>query len=129
MGVVSTKLRKSAKAQPCTFRIPGICNRNAETTILCHAPNEVKGMGNKGDDYHAAFGCSDCHDALDQHKLSKYEEAYTWLLGIMRTQRYWVKAGLIVVPQDTHKPKKSDKIMPRRELWRASHNPEIRDAE
>ncbi|WP_210255108.1 nuclease domain-containing protein [Ochrobactrum sp. MC-1LL] len=51
MGIVSTKLRKSAKGQPCSFQIPGICNHDADTTVLCHAPSEVKGMGNKGHDF------------------------------------------------------------------------------
>lgn len=116
MGIVSTKLRKSAKGQPCSFQIPGICNHDAETTVLCHAPSEVKGMGNKGHDFHAAFGCSACHVALDQHHLEKWEEYFFWLRGIQRTQAYWQSKGLLMVPVDMARPATSSKILPRRHL-------------
>lgn len=113
MGIISTKLRKSAKGQSCTFQIPGICNHNPETTVLCHLPSDVKGGATKSDDFHAAFGCSACHDAIDLHWLTKHEELFFSLRALQRTLRIWVKAGLIVVPQDAHKPKKSDKIIAR----------------
>ena len=31
-----SKLRKSAKGQLCLVRLPGVCNHNAETTVLAH---------------------------------------------------------------------------------------------
>lgn len=116
MGIVSTKLRNSAKGQPCSFQIPHVCNHNAETTVLCHAPSDVKGMGNKSDDFHAAFGCVACHVALDQHQLEKWEEYFFWLRGLQRTHAYWHSKGLMLVPVDTHRPTKSSKIMPRKHL-------------
>lgn len=100
MGMISTKLRKSARGQECMFRIPGVCNHNQETTVLCHAPSEAKGLGNKSHDFHASFGCSECHQVLDLHRLSREEELFFWLRGMQRTQRYWIDAGLIVVPAD-----------------------------
>jgi hypothetical protein len=61
----STKMRESARGEDCTLQIPGVCNGNPETTVLCHLPDESKGMGRKSDDICAAYGCSDCHDAID----------------------------------------------------------------
>lgn len=128
MGIESKKLRKSAKGQPCTFQTSH-CNHDPETTVLCHLPSYVKGMGNKSDDFHAAFGCSACHEAIDQHRLPAEAELFYSFRALQRTLRIWIKAGLIVVPQDTHKPKKSEKILPRRSftsgsIWPAGLNRE-----
>ncbi|WP_261462338.1 DUF1364 domain-containing protein [Serratia proteamaculans] len=61
----SKALRDSARGQCCTLQIPGICNGNPETTVLCHLPSSTHGMGYKSDDYWAVFGCSSCHDVID----------------------------------------------------------------
>lgn len=116
MGLVSSKLRNSAKGQDCRFRIPGVCNGNPETVVLCHAPSEFKGMAQKGHDYHAVFGCHACHEALDQHRLDRLEELGFWMRGLLRTQAWWVANGFIVVPEDIGRAKTSPKIMPRRHL-------------
>ena len=116
MGISSTKLRNSARGRACTFQIPGVCNHNTATTVLCHAPSEVKGMGNKGHDFHAAFGCSACHETLDQHRVEKWEEYFYWLRGIQRTQAHWQAKGMLIVPVDKPRSKPSSKIMPRRHI-------------
>jgi len=62
----SSAIRKAARMQACTLRYP-VCNRDPETTVLCHS-NQLsagKGMGLKAPDTEAAFGCSRCHDLLD----------------------------------------------------------------
>ena len=61
-----TKIRKAARGQECTLRLPG-CNWNPETTVLCHDNrlSSGKGMGLKAPDSAAVFGCSSCHDMLD----------------------------------------------------------------
>lgn len=62
-----TPIRRAARGQDCTIEIPGICNRNPETVVLCHS-NQLaagKGMGLKAPDTEACFGCSACHDVLD----------------------------------------------------------------
>lgn len=101
MGIVSSKLRNSARGQRCTLQIPGVCNHDPETVVLCHLPSEVKGIGNKGHDYHGAFGCSACHEALDHHQLpERWHEYFYWLRGLQRTQNAWVEAGLLVLPVD-----------------------------
>ncbi len=63
----STPIRRAARGQDCTLMIPGVCNRNPETTVLCHSNRlaDGKGMGIKAPDTEACFGCSDCHDVLD----------------------------------------------------------------
>ena len=120
MGVISTKLRNSAKGQPCMFQIPGICQPNNETVCLCHLPSDIKGMGNKSDDFHAAFGCYSCHQAIDLHRLSREDELYFSMRALQRTMRNWVSRGLVVVPEDTHRSKPSSKILPRRQLTRTA---------
>lgn len=100
MGIMSSKLRASARGKDCTFAIPGTCNHNPETVVLCHLPSEIKGAGNKSDDWHAAFGCYACHEAIDQHRLSKEDELFYSFRALQRTQRYWIDAGLIVIPAD-----------------------------
>lgn len=116
MGAISSKLRASARGQTCTLAIPGICNHDRATVVLCHAPSEFKGLGNKSHDFHAAFGCSQCHETLDQHRIERWEECFYWLRGIQRTQAHWFEKGLMVVPTDTPRPKQSTKIMPRRHI-------------
>ena len=59
-------LRKFAKGKECQLRIPGICNHNPETTVLCHLRlGNVAGVGQKPPDLCAVHACSGCHDALD----------------------------------------------------------------
>ena len=116
MGIVSTKLRNSAKGQPCAFQIPGICNGDPETTVLAHIRDGAKGIANKANDWSAAFACSACHVAIDTHRLSKEDELFYCLRAMQRTQAYWIRKGLVVVPVDTHRPKPSSKILPRRHI-------------
>ncbi|WP_189400911.1 MULTISPECIES: nuclease domain-containing protein [unclassified Mesorhizobium] len=116
MGIISQKLRDSAKGQACTFAIPGICNHDPATTVLCHIRDESKGLSNKANDYSAAFGCHACHDAIDQHRLSKQDELFYSLRGLQRTWDNWVSRGLIVVPQTVSARKPSSKTLPRRHI-------------
>lgn len=60
-----SKLRKSARGKHCTLRIPGVCNGNPETTVLCHIRLPGTGIGRKPPDWQAVYGCSNCHDAFD----------------------------------------------------------------
>lgn len=89
-------LRKEARGRPCQIRIPGICNGNPETSVLCHLPGA--GMALKSDDRHAAIGCSDCHDCVDSrnmHGLPQDERRLHLLEGIIRTQKLWISEGLM----------------------------------
>jgi hypothetical protein len=62
-----TPIRKAARGQDCTLQFHGVCNRNPETTVLCHSNRieDGKGWGVKAPDNKAVFGCSSCHDVLD----------------------------------------------------------------
>lgn len=90
-----SKLTESARGRECQIRIPGICNRDESTTVLCHLGGA--GMGLKHDDRHAAFGCSACHDEVDRRtRKIPYEMAKLYLLeAIIRTQAIWIKEGLM----------------------------------
>lgn len=115
MGAISTKLRNSARNQPCTFNTP-FCNRDPATVVLCHIRDEAAGRSTKANDYSAAFGCSSCHDAIDQHRLSKEDELFYSMRALQRTLHIWVQNGLISVSVDAARPKPSSKILPRRHL-------------
>lgn len=115
MGAVSTKLRGSARGQHCTFRTP-FCNYDPATVVLCHIRDDVTGRSTKANDYSAAFGCSSCHDAIDQHRLSKEDELFYCLRALQRTLHIWVQSGLVSVAADTSRPKPSSKIMARRHI-------------
>lgn len=63
----STPARRAARGRDCALMIPGVCNRDPATTVLCHSNRlaDGKGMALKAPDSAACFGCSDCHDVLD----------------------------------------------------------------
>lgn len=117
MGIVSQKLRDSAKGQPCTMQVEGICNRDPATTVLAHLPSPVSGVGNKGDDFFAVFACSSCHAALDERRLMKEAPGYC-LRALQRTQAYWVQQGLLVIAGDRDpRPRPTSKSLPPRRLY------------
>lgn len=90
-----SKLRKSARGQPCFVRLPGVCNFNPETTVLAHLNGG--GMGIKKSDLFGAFACSSCHDEIDR-RTRKLDAEYVDLAhrqGVERTQQYWLENGFI----------------------------------
>lgn len=116
MGMVSQKLRDSAKGQPCMFRIPFCCNSDPSTTVFCHAPDESKGMGNKAHDFIGAFGCSSCHTFMDQRFGDVVQRDAYWFKAITRTVTWWVENGYLRIVGDgeERKPRaqKLSKIVP-----------------
>ena len=82
-GSRMTPIRKAASGQDCTLRIPGVCNFDPDTTVLCHSNNlaDGKGMGLKAPDTEACFGCSACHDVLDGRRPRPEWMSYNMLLG------------------------------------------------
>ena len=94
-----SKIRKSAKGQDCTVRIPGICNFMPETTVLAHINGG--GMGTKHSDIEAAYCCSSCHDVIDSRaKCSQHQWAQIKVWhheGAMRTRKILLDKGLIVI--------------------------------
>ncbi len=62
------RLLAMAEKMPCLLRIPGICNRDPDTTVACHSnwrEHGGKGAHRKANDQYSVFGCAACHDWLD----------------------------------------------------------------
>jgi hypothetical protein len=72
-----SKIKQSARGEPCLVRIPGVCisGGDNETTVLAHLNGG--GMGKKHPDCEAAYCCSACHDVID------YRVKYAYPLGGM----------------------------------------------
>jgi len=90
-----SRLRKSAKGQPCMVRIPGVCNRNPDTTVLAHLNGG--GMGMKRPDIFGAFSCSSCHDEVDR-RTRIFDKEFAELShrrGVERTQQWWLDNGFV----------------------------------
>lgn len=91
-------LRKLARGRQCQIRIPAVCNHDPETTVLCHLPGG--GMAMKRHDIHAAWGCSACHDAIDQRVKTDYPAPVLklWHLeAVLRTQQVLLEEGVLRV--------------------------------
>ena len=94
-------LRKEARGRECQIRIPGVCNGNNETVVLCHLNNKRLfgvGTGQKVPDIFGAWGCSSCHDAVDgrtdvlvcDYEVVTREYFYE---GVFRTQNILLSEG------------------------------------
>ena len=92
---VSKKLRESARGQPCTLNVAGVCNYSPETSVLAHIQVDGGIMGSKVDDFSACIACSDCHAWLDQHRGSELDELFYTRRAMVRTWKYWIDSGLV----------------------------------
>lgn len=92
-------IRKSARGQECTVRIPDVCNFDPATTVLAHRNGGSAGM--KNGDNEAAYCCSACHDVIDGRRILKWldqNQIKLWHYdGIMRTQKILIANGLMVL--------------------------------
>lgn len=88
-------LRNYARGMPCMIRMPGVCNGDPDTTVLCHLRmSGISGMGMKANDLLGAWGCSACHKYVDTHGI----DGRTALLeGMARTQALILDRGLVKV--------------------------------
>lgn len=111
----SRHLLDSAKGEPCTLCIPGICNRDPATTVSCHVHDETFGMSEKADDCSTFHGCSACHRYLDTGawlgKMSEADMLKLILRAIQRTMRNRILRGFMAVKLD--KPPKPKAAKPR----------------
>ena len=88
-----TKITRSARGESCALRIPGVCNYDPATVVLCHAPCVDKGMGYKSPDWWGAYGCFSCHSHMDGSG-----EPYLidiWMPAIYETQKKLIAKGLL----------------------------------
>lgn len=97
----SDALRKSARGEPCTVRIPGVCDGGGETTVLAHI-NHIGSMGGKSSDLSACYSCARCHDVIDVRDLKAWnanKEHLDWhkCRAMVETHARMVEQGLISV--------------------------------
>lgn len=61
-----TPIRKSARGEECTLRLP-VCNFDPATTVWAHSnrTEDGKGMGLKARDEEGCYACAACHAFLD----------------------------------------------------------------
>jgi hypothetical protein len=87
-------LRSFARGQQCQVRLPGICSRNEDTTVLAHIrlPG-ISGMGIKSADLLGAWACDRCHLYADTHHDDATQRAF--YEGVLRTQNELIKQGLL----------------------------------
>lgn len=99
-----TPLRDHANGENCEVRIPGVCNRRQDTTVLAHLRMAgITGMSQKSFDWFGAHCCSACHDVVDgrvqlddDHKeLLPQSVREMFLDGIIRTQYKLLKNGTV----------------------------------
>lgn len=93
MKVESKKIRNSARGQDCTLRLVGVCNFNAETTVLAHV-GFAGGWATKCGDNIAVFSCSCCHAEIDGNGRDAY--ASDKLRALEETQQVLIDKGLLV---------------------------------
>lgn len=101
-GPRMTPIRRAARGQDCTLRLPGVLNHDPATTVLCHSNflADGKGMGLKAPDTAAAFGCALCHDILDGRRprpegFSKLDLEGAFYAAVKRTHKILARMGLI----------------------------------
>lgn len=93
-----SKLTKAARGRDCQVRLMGICNGNAETTVLAHYRMAgLCGTGIKPPDLLGAWCCSSCHDEIDRRtRITDLETAkFAHAEGVMRTQAILLREGVI----------------------------------
>ena len=95
-----SKITEFARGKPCTIRLPGICNHNAETSVWAHI-NSVRwgaGRGHKSPALCGAVACSACHDAVDGRAKTDLERDFIKLCaleGHMESLALLVKVGIL----------------------------------
>ena len=104
--ISSKKYLAGSRGQECTFRIPGICDRNTETVVPCHIRDRHTGGATKASDISIANGCFSCHALMDGRSgtLSDVDWLYYALRGLQETLEQRFEAGLLIVPVDAEKP-------------------------
>lgn len=119
--MAGSPLTRSARGQECQIRIPGVCSGRTDTVVLCHLNGA--GMGMKDDDDEGAYGCFECHQAVDGKSLIPhgFTEAGILLMhyeGVHRTRAIMKRAGLIFYVGMGKKESKAGQLKPTKTLPR-----------
>ena len=118
--MAGSPLTRSARGQECQIRIPGVCSGRPDTVVLCHLNGA--GLSIKDDDDEGAYGCFECHCAVDDKPLTPHGFTRIQILlmhyeGVHRTRAIMKRSGLIfyagMVTETKTKPAKPSKTMPR----------------
>ena len=106
-----SKITESARGEQCQVRIPGVCNRDPETTVFAHLNGG--GMGMKQPDCEGAYCCSACHDVVDgrvkwfapiygmlgwdeRDEVNKTFLMFLFYQGCVRTRAKLIEKGLLI---------------------------------
>ena len=96
---LTLRLRKLAKGMDCLIRLPGVCNRDSATTVLCHFRMAgLSGYAVKPHDIFAAWGCSSCHAYVDSHHDALTQLAFAQ--AVFRTQQKLIDMGELDVERE-----------------------------
>jgi hypothetical protein len=101
MRAGAMNLRDYAKGQPCTMRLPSVCNFDTLTTILAHLNMiGISGRGLKAPDILACFACANCHHVHTTLEFNgvHYDRDVIQLAffeGMARTQYILIKRGIL----------------------------------
>lgn len=114
----SRKLLDSARDQPCTMQVPGVCNHDPSTTVSAHIHDETFGFGVKADDLSSVHACMACHNWLDRGEhLGKVDPADVLriiLRAMQRTLRNRIERGFIRIDLDPERKAAEKKTPPRK---------------
>ena len=96
-------IRKSARGEQCSVRIPTICGGDPETVVWAHANGSAagKGIGMKSPDLLGAYCCGPCHDVVDHRATSPFNRAEIKAMfadGHYRSLRILIEKGLVTCP-------------------------------
>lgn len=95
------KIMDGARGEPCTLNIPGICNYDVETSVMCHLSDGSGGSARLAGPLSIAIGCSACHDMIDGRNYKaldlEFENDREFYLrrGMNRTLNKLIEKGLI----------------------------------
>lgn len=99
-AIRSNALRRSAKGEDCTLRLPGICQFDPATTVLAHLPFGGRGTGYKASDLHAVYACDACHSELDGRSRNPISREELWeccIRALAETHQRMLGKGLVSV--------------------------------
>ena len=95
--IKSKKIRDSARGEECTLNIPGVCNYDTETTVLCHFSCQIGGSNRLNGELSSGFGCSDCHRQIDLYELSEADREFYMRRSMVRTLDRLVDKGIVII--------------------------------
>lgn len=102
--VPSEAITLAAKGEPCTMRVPGVCNGDPETTVFIHFRWIGDcGTGIKPSALQGAFGCSACNAWTDsptpRQRHENYESDRNWhgIRAMVSTQMRLIEMGKLKI--------------------------------